>query len=91
MKKCHVLSGDLLIMKNKKDVFFIVISQKLTIEEKLVIHVYYSKSSLPNSHEYGGIISGTEDMTLNDLKKIIIESNLVPFISKETVFFIITL
>ncbi len=56
------------------------------MEEKLVVHVHYSKTGMPEDRQYAGILSATEDMTLNDLKKQVADCGIVPFVNKDTVF-----
>ena len=73
MRKEHVRSGDILVLKNKKEVI---------VDEKLIVHIHYSKSGLPSDQQYSGMLSLTEDITLNQLKEQIADSGIVPFITK---------
>lgn len=57
----------------------------MTIDEKLIFHVHYTKSGIPGDNAEVGVITGTNDLTLNQLKQKILDSELIEGMSKDTV------
>lgn len=64
LKKSHVTTGDLLILKSEKD---------LAPEEKLRLSVHFTASGLSEDSKFLEDIDVFREFTLNDLKQILMD------------------
>lgn len=55
------------------------------MDEKLILHVYFTKTGLPEDNKEVEVISGTNELTLDQLKQRIIDSGMIESIPKDTV------
>jgi hypothetical protein len=55
------------------------------MDEKLILHIHFTKTGLPADNEEAGLLSGTHELTLNQLKQRIIDSGIIESIPKDTV------
>lgn len=43
---------------------------------------------MPDDRQFAGIVTGTEDLTLNQYKQIVIDAGIIPIIPKDTVAYL---
>lgn len=55
------------------------------MDEKLILSIHFSKTGLPSDQIYIGTISATNDLTLNQLKQQIIESQIIKELPQDLV------
>ena len=63
LTKCHVNSGDLLILKSDAD---------LSPDEKLVLYIHMTMTGLPDDSQYADKIEVNREYTLRDLKEVVL-------------------